>query len=1383
MTTLTKAVGGASALVAAGVLSYAGIGFLKGRQQQAPAPQAAAAAPAGVKTEVRTVTHWAVRYHDSTLGTVEGRAVVDWEHSKATVTFEDGGGKAILTANDVEIDKSATTVTMRLRGRSPEAPGVAPPSTAGMKRIPTAEGETLAVTPSEPSFSSAVKAKAAAEGDGVHIALRAESYGALKGEWSYLADPLTQRNAGGTGRTGYYHLLKDDEGDDPRKGLVGLQSGREEWWPLPAEITLTTVMEDQLSANESLARYYYPYTGTPAPDPKVTTRTLFVVGRHLPVDRGKVMQPIRWNDSDNLQAYRVLALSTDADLTPENKERIEEGWQQVTQALDAEAAQEARRVLEAALIAVDLKEGVLAGPKQFAWGEATGSWFLQFGNNLAEARFVRPVKMKTANDATSTDEYERTPCVFLPERVAVEVETWTSLPLESMPVRIATKAAPSTQTTLIARRVGRTSIYRTELISVSKGGQPSQGMLALRPGDELIATVQTDDVQFVAPPFADANVLLAPDRLADAPRDPKGGPQVRLWKEALVLAARANDVAATDFSTLPGHKLPPYRGIPMTVGDHAAMLLLRSAFLDMMRQQLEQLDKIETDKDVEAFREWVRPFMEDRGEPMASDDPPIGWEKYPDYLRAIDDINLIRQWIVSRPVAGLRLAIETLNVHKKVGFGSGTYFGELPVPGPLFGEWQYFTTYFQYGDHAFRFIRWDRRGHREWRLKATRAVIKRYRNAVATTIETVKAIPDNDRTGLLKLTGLGFGTVVGRVIPQLMRLDDSTGVQQWVPDYPARGAVANLHAFGAAVRASEDYSSAKDRAMLEIAGALLTWGAPGLILSESTAAAFTTIGGLGLLAWQGGHEIYDQVIVRRDLELFFGASVVLGAAQLEELNAQKVSITDVVLEIAAQHAISSIWGEIAEPPAPVPAPKKAASLLPFGSVTLLAAADPPKASRFKRSMRAQVLARLGVLSAEGTLARLGAMTRVDLSRSTKPVIQGFLILTQEGGIGAELRGVCSREQRVAQYLARRIRRETDAGPAPNPSPDAMGYGGGAGGRAAPVPPRQDQPLVPPRRPPAPDPPAAVARPREFPRSSNPPDGALVPFVENTRTVYYETEGITNDAQPLRNHAGRSADVYYIKDVLSRDRSILSGDGVVLKVMKDDPQMGTARDQILRIREVYELVRSMGIECAEILEFHENADRPYLIQRRIRPGNGVRLIRPAELIDMLAGGRLPVQNRAAIERIFTRDLQMAVVELYFRLGLQQAISPDLSLGNLYFRNVGGRWVAGILDVDHVVRFPNAGEGRSGVTWDWLREIRDKPEDIGSLVADGRALTTAMTFMEKAFELKYGGHYNLPWIEFDEATNTMRPVLLDPQLVRRFGDFQMQPRPRPTPGRGR
>src|SRR4029453_13528891 len=109
---------------------------------------------AGVKTEVRTVTHWAVRYHDSTLGTVEGRAVVDWEHSKATATFEDGGGKAILTPNDVEIDKSATTVTMRLRGRSPETPGVAPPSTAGMKRIPTAEGETLAVTPSEPSFSS-----------------------------------------------------------------------------------------------------------------------------------------------------------------------------------------------------------------------------------------------------------------------------------------------------------------------------------------------------------------------------------------------------------------------------------------------------------------------------------------------------------------------------------------------------------------------------------------------------------------------------------------------------------------------------------------------------------------------------------------------------------------------------------------------------------------------------------------------------------------------------------------------------------------------------------------------------------------------------------------------------------------------------------------------------------------------------------------------------------------------------------------------------------------------------------------------------------------------------------------------------------------------------
>ena len=53
------------------------------------------------------------------------------------------------------------------------------------------------------------------------------------------------------------------------------------------------------------------------------------------------------------------------------------------------------------------------------------------------------------------------------------------------------------------------------------------------------------------------------------------------------------------------------------------------------------------------------------------------------------------------------------------------------------------------------------------------------------------------------------------------------------------------------------------------------------------------------------------------------------------------------------------------------------------------------------------------------------------------------------------------------------------------------------------------------------------------------------------------------------------------------------------------------------------------------------------------------------------------------------MQRAVAKLYRDMVLNGLVSPDLSLPNLYFKKVGDEWVAGILDVDHIVNFRKPG----------------------------------------------------------------------------------------------
>src|SRR5262249_9160840 len=140
--------------------------------------------------------------------------------------------------------------------------------------------------------------------------------------------------------------------------------------------------------------------------------------------------------------------------------------------------------------------------------------------------------------------------------------------------------------------------------------------------------------------------------------DPKS---VKLWKQAVVMAAQADnvplddavkDAAASDEyfgklalqeirtgnsitqeilerSLFPPIALAKASGLTsdleskMRVGDHAAMLLLRSTFLDMMREKLKKIDEIQSDERVDAFREDIAPFLAKPAAFTPEKEPPV----------------------------------------------------------------------------------------------------------------------------------------------------------------------------------------------------------------------------------------------------------------------------------------------------------------------------------------------------------------------------------------------------------------------------------------------------------------------------------------------------------------------------------------------------------------------------------------------------------------------------------------------------------------------------------------------------------------------------------------------------------------------------------------
>lgn len=203
---------------------------------------------------------------------------------------------------------------------------------------------------------------------------------------------------------------------------------------------------------------------------------------------------------------------------------------------------------------------------------------------------------------------------------------------------------------------------------------------------------------------------------------------------------------------------PTWFEVGVTAGDHAAMLILRDAFVDLMLEQQAA---------------W-------RDERLAGD--------------AID---------------GLRIQLE------QTIYQSSQPFSEFEVTAPD-GETIPFWRSYDDDPALKRQYGLDDAALHAWRRRATRQAGEAYLAALRLALQSAQAVDACNVSDLLDLTATGFGAAERQAAPRLMRASSAGG---WEPDRIARAYLRGHTTLASAIRAQQELSSA-DTDRLALAAAI-----------------------------------------------------------------------------------------------------------------------------------------------------------------------------------------------------------------------------------------------------------------------------------------------------------------------------------------------------------------------------------------------------------------------------------------------------------------------------------------------------------------------------------------------------------------------------------
>jgi hypothetical protein len=812
------------------------------------------------------VHRWRVTYFDREIGPVEGSAAVDWAYRRAEVLLRHplSGAERLLKGRTVNTPGSES-VALVVEGASPAAPPVAAPArTMPGVRLEGVPETSVRVDGTDEELDAKTSGRDRPDAEVVTVTLSPRETGELFGSWRYYANPITERNASGGGRVGSFYMLAP--GQEPgHDRFGGIQTGWEEWEPLAPEIFFVEVIEDQLDHKRFTQRvrdrdggreyqvdgavYPYPDFTRRTERPGIRTRTLLVVGKNLPIlfENG---EPIGLIDSEiPTVSYRHFATWRDGKPAPGFDDRrwmeqFEKGWRKVTHKLDRELASKVRQ-LEAVLIDVSLYRDVLPGPKRFTWAGATGTWMLQFGDNHATASFVRRVPDRT--------ERERTPAIFLPEQVWVEVVTERALPLNRLTIQLSRNEKPGPKG--VATRVGGADsvLYRTEPFTVARDdpATPADAIKG-RLGDTLAAEVVQTVAPFAHPVKAEATLYASPGNVQ------------ALWIEYLIRAARLAGKPTDDVTAIQRHRVatvtaliitPPAterRKTDISLANHAGMLLLRDAFVDLMKTQIDTVDKASRD-----------------------DTKTLGWGELMGRALAADPQSPFGD-LKAGQLDGLPVTLADVLDR-----------GKLFKPGAL--------------EQRFRN---EPERYQGWRLAALRAAMTEYQSMVKKSLDKAEKIKDTEHEELLRLTGYGFEPIVNRVLPNLLKRDPVS--QVWQADLLARTAVAGVKDKLQELR-DVDAMKSLDRDILVLSAQAVA-SLPTLFFRGALAALASAALNADIWAVDSAHKIYSLYKTKEEIEFALGASAVLGGTRYAEAKLQDSEWWKTIGQVLFEGVMTSIQG-------------------------------------------------------------------------------------------------------------------------------------------------------------------------------------------------------------------------------------------------------------------------------------------------------------------------------------------------------------------------------------------------------------------------------------------------------------------------------------------
>ncbi len=608
----------------------------------------------------------------------------------------------------------------------------------------------------------------------------------------------------------------------------------------------SSVLGDQAGDFRQTGVFKYPYPEAGA----AQSRQIILFGQHLSEKYIGASPQIESLDPAIAYVPRTGAVYSDL---------YEEAWDAMAKRFFT-PKEELKGKFEILVLEAQMKSP-LPGEKSLKLNGKIASWDLRYGGLKADIEFVRE------NDPDGDDEDDADDDVltsaYVPEQIYVRVKTSSALPVARLPMVLHIKrtvrdpaliASGFTAVTISKRKFTATKtsqgyFYSPPIRLVNKGNRrlsppPEHRDIPVTiyangaGADQLSAEIDPAyAVKSFAMPILPAGGALPVSRSPAAHRSMRFQNQQRdyLFKSALAEAAQCrNDVAFGDWDDLSNAQAEAFRRLVVfsfedehirktvvTFGHHAAMLLLRKTFVDLLNEQISRnSDVLQTEVALSGFLDAMRLELDNKNIP----------------------VNRIK---VTAPDGS------------QVAYGDFALMEDLKTLAAIFK-----TT----PEAAAR-----------WRLQATAEAIVKINAGAADAASEAQQIDHCDIEGLLKLTGSGFGAVADKLNPRLMRLtEEEAGGRTylyWEPDDVAREWVDNVDDTAARYRAQAQ-AAQQDNAYLTAAFGLaslpaMIYGSTSIALSL-TAVDLTLLGADAVEGWAKAYHSYAEIDFSRDAAVVIG---------------------------------------------------------------------------------------------------------------------------------------------------------------------------------------------------------------------------------------------------------------------------------------------------------------------------------------------------------------------------------------------------------------------------------------------------------------------------------------------------------------------------------